>query len=294
MPTFRLGSATIATPDARAERGRPSVNDLVIDSQDGTPLSARRSGAGTPLVLVHGGVVDSNAFGFVEPLLAERHEVWTYDRRGHGASGDATDLALERELEDLAAVLAIVGSPSHLVGHSDGGRICLDAAARLPDLRSLVVYEPAVHFELRRDAFRRATSALEARDIEGFLDVFLRDVASALDHEVTLLRSVPEAWDMLVRGARRYAELGGAFGRRVDEIVADGWQPDRYRSVVAPTLLVTGELTRSPLFATADEIRKAVAHADVRQLQDQGHLAPSFAPDLFAQTVLTFTAGHDM
>jgi pimeloyl-ACP methyl ester carboxylesterase len=293
MPTCRLGSATIVTPDARAERGRQTVDDLVIDSQDGTRLSARRSGAGTPLVLVHGGLVDRNAFAFVEPLLAERYEVWTYDRRGHGASGDATDLTLERELEDLAAVLAIAGSSSHLVGHSDGARICLDAAAGLPDLRSLVVYEPAVHFEVRGDAFRRATRALEAGDIEGFLDVFLRDVAAALDHEVTMLRSVPEAWDMLVRGARRYAALGDAFGRRVDEMVAQGWQPDRYRSIVAPTLLVTGELTQSPLFATSDEIRKAVAHADVRQLAGQGHLAPSFAPDLFAQTVLTFTSGHD-
>jgi pimeloyl-ACP methyl ester carboxylesterase len=269
------------------------VNDLVIDSQDGTRLSARRSGAGAPLVLVHGGLVDRNAFGFVEPLLAERYEVWTYDRRCHGASGDATDLTLEREVEDLAAVLAIAGSPSHLVGHSDGGRICLDAAARLPDLRSLVVYEPAVHFELRREAFQRATRVLEAGDIEGFVVVFLRDVAAALDHEVTLLRSIPEAWDMLVRGAQRYAALGGAFARRVDELVAQGWQPDRYQSVVAPTLLVTGELTRSPLFVTTDEMRKAVAHADVRQLEGQGHLAPSFAPDLFAQTVLTFTAGHD-
>jgi pimeloyl-ACP methyl ester carboxylesterase len=99
------------------------VDDLVIDSRDGTQLSARREGAGTPLVLVHGGVVDRSSFGFVEPLLAERHEVWTYDRRAHGASGDAADLTLERDLDDLAAILTAAGSPSHLVGHSDGARI---------------------------------------------------------------------------------------------------------------------------------------------------------------------------
>jgi pimeloyl-ACP methyl ester carboxylesterase len=267
--------------------------DLVIESGDGTELSARRVGSGSPLVLVHGGVVAKESWGFVEPQLAERHTVWSYDRRGHGNSGGGADHSRAREVDDLAVVLATAGPEVHLVGHSDGAFLCLDAAVHQPELRSLVLYEPTVHFDQRESEFRRLTELLDDDDLEGFLDVFLPKAAAASDDEIALLRSVPEAWTGLLDGASRYRTHRDAFARSVEDSLAHGWKPDRYRSVAAPTLLLFGALTQSPLFATPDEIREAIPHAEVTRLDDQRHMAAFFDPQRFASAVLAFTGTHD-
>jgi hypothetical protein len=69
--------------------------DTTITSADGTTLAARRSGRGSPLVLVHGAIGDVDTFALIEGLLAERHSVWVYSRRGWGGSGDGRDYSLQ-------------------------------------------------------------------------------------------------------------------------------------------------------------------------------------------------------
>src|SRR5712692_2003132 len=68
--------------------------------------------------------------------------VWTLDRRGRGASGDATAYALERECEDIAAVIDAIGGAVHVLGHSFGGLCALEAALLTPHLGRLILYEP--------------------------------------------------------------------------------------------------------------------------------------------------------
>ena len=116
--------------------------EMTITSTDGTKLAARWSGNGSPMVLVHGALGDLDDFALVEGLLAERHSVWVYSRRGRGGSGDGPDYAVQREVEDVLAVVAAAGDGAHLVGHSFGAVCCLFAATRSPSLRSLVLYEP--------------------------------------------------------------------------------------------------------------------------------------------------------
>lgn len=263
--------------------------DISITTPDGTELSSRRVGSGSGLVLVHGGILSKEAWQFVEPLLAERHTVWSYDRRGHGSTSVTAGHSLDQELEDLAAVMDAAGGAVHLVGHSDGAFLCLEAAAHHPGLRSLVLYEPPVHFDRREAALRRAKELLDGDDLEGFLDVFLTQVAAAAADEVAVLRSIPEAWGLLVRGARLYAAHADEFASRIDEMLALGWHAERYRSVAVPTLLLVGALTESPLFATADEMRAAVPHAEVAVLDGQRHMAAAFDAAGFATAVLGFT-----
>ena len=118
-----------------------------ITSADGTNLAARHSGHGSPMVLVHGANGDLDTCALIEGLLAERHSVWVYSRRGRGGSGDGPDYALEREVEDVLAVLAAAGDRPHLFGHSGGAAYCLLAAEQRPSLRSLVLYEPPLHLD---------------------------------------------------------------------------------------------------------------------------------------------------
>ena len=126
------------------------------------------------------------------PLLAEKHRVWSYHRRGHGDSGDGADGSLEREVEDLAAVTAAAGPEVHLVGHSYGAVVCLKPAAHKPGLCSLVLYQPPLHPDTKLDAVGRGRELLDAGDLDAFLDLFLTEMAGGTDEDVAVLRSIPE------------------------------------------------------------------------------------------------------
>lgn len=116
-----------------------------VSSRDGTEIGYWSSGEGPPLVLVHGTSSLHATWNTVTPLLAEARSVHAIDRRGRGASGDGDRYTVEREYEDVAAVVeaesASAGEPVVLVGHSFGG-LCAFGAATLTDkLDKLVLYE---------------------------------------------------------------------------------------------------------------------------------------------------------
>src|SRR5262245_15334434 len=101
-----------------------------VTSRDGTPIGYERSGQGPPLILVHGTTADHSRWAPVLPALSERFTVSAVDRRGRGASGDAPIYAIEREFEDVAALVDAVGGPVYLLGHSYGALCALEGARR--------------------------------------------------------------------------------------------------------------------------------------------------------------------
>src|SRR6266508_6889305 len=101
-------------------------------SKDGTPIAFDKTGQGSPVILV-GGALQYRA---VDPrtaqlaaLLAQHFTVFHYDRRGRGDSGDTLPYAVEREIEDLEALINEAGGSAHLYGVSSGGALALAAAA---------------------------------------------------------------------------------------------------------------------------------------------------------------------
>jgi pimeloyl-ACP methyl ester carboxylesterase len=113
-----------------------------VTSPDGTRIAYYRSGAGAPLILVPGtGAANPVAWTAVLPALEAHFSVYAVDRRGHGESGDSPTYAIEREFEDIAAVVDSIGGPVNLLGHSFGGLCALEAALLTPNLRKLVLYE---------------------------------------------------------------------------------------------------------------------------------------------------------
>ena len=98
-----------------------------VTSRDGTPITYYRSGAGSPLILVSGaGAANPVAWTAVVPALEGHFSVYAVDRRGHGESGDGLPYAIEREFEDIAAVVDAVGEPVNLLGHSFGAFVPLE------------------------------------------------------------------------------------------------------------------------------------------------------------------------
>jgi pimeloyl-ACP methyl ester carboxylesterase len=117
---------------------------VTTTSKDGTRIVSWRTGSGTPLVLVHGATRDHHAWDQVVPLLSKRFTVFALDRRGRGESGDGPEYAIEREFEDVAAVVDSFSSPVHLLGHSFGGICSLEAARLTHNIATLILYEPPV------------------------------------------------------------------------------------------------------------------------------------------------------
>src|ERR1700730_7340155 len=126
----RIGSPTSST-----------VGNMVI-SNDGTAIAFDRIGRGAPLILVDGALCyrGMGPSGPLARLLAPNFTVFTYDRRGRGESRDTAPYAVERELEDIQALINEAGGAAFLWGASSGAVLALEAANRLTGIEKLALY----------------------------------------------------------------------------------------------------------------------------------------------------------
>lgn len=267
-----------AEPDAVLSR---------VESRDGTAIGVWASGAGPPLVLVHGGVGDHSRWGVLRPLLEPHVTVHAVDRRGRGASGDQPDYRLEREFEDVAAVAEAVAedseSPVAVYGHSYGGVCALGAVTLTSSIDRLVLYEgwPPVDPEawaLPPGLLERLQELLAAGDREALLEVFLREFAKMTDEEIAALRSQP-SWAGRVSAAHTIIREERAFQE-------SSFDPGLAAHVAVPTLLLVGE--NQTLDWQAEVVREALPDARVCVLEGQAHTADVVAPDVVADRLLPF------
>src|SRR5216683_2821644 len=112
-----------------------------VISKDGTSIVFDRVGHGPPLILVLGAFNDRSAGVGLAECLASRFTVINYDRRGRGASGDTLPYAVDREIEDLAALIAEAGGAAAVFGYSSGANLALQAAASGLPITKLALYE---------------------------------------------------------------------------------------------------------------------------------------------------------
>src|SRR3954452_6172232 len=114
-----------------------------LESADGTLIAYEKAGDGPPVILVDGALCH-RASGPARPLAAElarEFTVYTYDRRGRGESGDTAPYAVEREIEDIEALVEAAGGPVCVYGISSGAALALEAAVRMPAIERLALYE---------------------------------------------------------------------------------------------------------------------------------------------------------
>src|SRR4051794_1081221 len=124
-----------------SNRRRQMTVAEMTTSADGTPIAFDRIGTGPALILVGGAFNDRRSPAELAELLSDTFTVYTYDRRGRGDSGFTEPYAVEREIEDLQAVIEAAGGSAHLFGHSSGGALALETSARSISVTKLAVYE---------------------------------------------------------------------------------------------------------------------------------------------------------
>jgi pimeloyl-ACP methyl ester carboxylesterase len=137
-------TTAMETQERVAVRSRATVAPVgTVLSKDGTPIAFDRIGTGPPVILVDGALCcrGIGQSGQLAELLAPHFTVLTYDRRGRGGSGDTAPYAVEREIEDIAALLSEAGGAAFIWGISSGAVLALEAAGRLSGIKKLALYE---------------------------------------------------------------------------------------------------------------------------------------------------------
>jgi len=113
-----------------------------VTSKDGTTIAFEQTGKGPALILVVGAFNDRMTGVPLTELLKQHFTVYNYDRRGRGDSGDTLPYAVEREIEDLDALIAEAGGSAYVFGYSSGAVLSLMAAASGSAIRKLALYDP--------------------------------------------------------------------------------------------------------------------------------------------------------
>jgi len=254
--------------------------DLVV-SGDGTPIAYERSGAGSPLVLVHGTSGDHSGFRLVEPLLAAHFMVYAVDRRGRGRSGDSKGgYAIEQEFADIAAVVGSLGEPVDLMGHSYGATVALGAALRSRNVRRLVLYEPVFGEGEAPELLARFDASLARDEREEVLSSFLVEVIGLGPEELEQFRASP-LWAPRVAAAHTIPrEI-----RAEEQYEPD---PDALAAFSTPVTLLLGDDSPGWARRGTEVVHAGVPSSRVVPLRGQGHLAIVTAPELVVTEVVRF------
>lgn len=252
-------------------------------SYDGTPIAYSRHGSGSPLILVAGTGAANPIAWPAFPALEAHFSVYTFDRRGRGESGDGPAYAIEREGEDIAAVIDAIGEPVDLLAHSYGGICALEAAWLTPNLRKLVLYEgvpiPGAPMVPQGVADRLQT-LLDVGDKEGALTLHYRENAGLQPAEIEQMRSSP-AWPERVATVH-------TIPRELRAEEAYQFDPERFRALETPVLLLLGGDSPQFVIDATETVAAALPHSRIAVLPGQQHIAMYTAPSLFVDEVVEF------
>lgn len=256
-----------------------------VTSKDGTAIALDRVGEGPAVVIVSGALGGRVSNTQLASLLAPRFTVLNYDRRGRGESGDADTYAVEREIEDLQAVITGAGGSAFVFGTSSGGNLVLESAARGVPMTKLAVWEANALVDSSRPPlpgnYVAHVRELVAAGRRGDAVEYFMTAAVGMPAEfVTPMRAMP-MWAALEVAAHTLAYDGTVVG---NSLSGKKLSAERWGSITAPVLVMDGG-TAPWLHAGADAIAAALPNAQRLTLQGQTH---DVAPTVLAPALIEF------
>jgi alpha-beta hydrolase superfamily lysophospholipase len=256
-----------------------------VTSADGTSIVFDRSGAGPMIILVHGAFT-----GRAHPLLSDVaatlapwFTVLNYDRRGRGDSGDTQPYAVERELEDVTALLGIADGPAMVFGGSSGAGLALQAAPRNQAISKLAVWEPPYHVDdsaprLPHDFAARLEALVREGRRAAAVELFMMEAAEATEEAVAAMRVQP-SWPQAEAIAHTLAYEAAVMGP------GNALPTDRLAAITQPTLVLTGGNSPAWITNAGKAVAGTIPAAAHRVLEGQTH---NVSPKALAPELLQF------
>ena len=257
-----------------------------VRSQDGTSIAVWVEGNGPALVMVHGSIADHATFDPFVAVLRDGVTTFSMDRRGFGASDDTADYTIERDFEDVAAVVDAVtarsGGPVALWGHSYGANCAIGGAALTTNVDHLIVYEPSLAIAYPPGSIEAIEAALARGDNDAAIVTVLVDLLEMTDEEVDDFRSRPPGAVHLSAAATIPREC-----RAEQDWV---YQPGQFDAITAPTLMLTGSNSVPVVVEATERAATAIPDAQIRVLEGHDHFAHRTDPAMVAAIIRPFIA----
>jgi pimeloyl-ACP methyl ester carboxylesterase len=261
-----------------------------ITSKDGTHIVFDRLGDGPALILVGGALSDRSGWAPLAKLLAPRFTVFSYDRRGRGDSEDTLPYSVEREIEDLDALIDEAGGAASIHGQSSGAVLALEATARFPGkVRKLSLYEPPFIIDDSRppppENFVGQIKELIAANRRGdAVEFWMTEVVRAPAEAVAQMRSAP-TWPALEAVAHTLTYDIAVLG---ENMAGDPLPAQQWAAATAPTLVIDGGASPAWIRNSARTLAAVLPNAQRRTLEGQTHNA---APEVLAPEIERFFVG---
>jgi pimeloyl-ACP methyl ester carboxylesterase len=256
-----------------------------VVSRDGTTIAYEKSGDGPPLVLLGGGFRDHTVFTSLVPELAPYCTTYTYDRRGRGQSGDSPAYAIEREIEDLEAVIEEAGGEAAVFGGSTGGILALETVMAGAPITKLALLEPPYRmqgYQRPPDDFADTLDALLAQERRGEAsEYFLAELVGFSPEEIAHWREGP-MWA---------ANEAMAHTLPYDTaLCGDGRLPvERIARIAVQTLVISSESTGGWLLAATKATARALPNSRHLTLPGVWHKVP---PTVLGPALVDFVTGR--
>lgn len=261
-----------------------------VTSADGSTIAFQTFGQGAPVILIGGAFNDRTTMLALAATLAPHVTAVVYDRRGRGDSTDNSkpgEFAVDREIEDLTALIHQLGGRASLFGHSSGGVLALEAAMRGLPIDKVAVYEPAYIIPSSRavpppDAFDRLKDLVAKGDRDGAAASFLEEQVGVPRQVVEGMRA-GEGWGYMCAQALTLPYDVAICG------VGGGLPAARLAALRLPTLAVHGGQTSESLQAATKAVADTVPTAQHVVLEGEDH-GVLHHPEALAPTLTEFLA----
>ena len=265
-----------------------------VTSKDGTQIVFDQTGKGPAVILVAGamGVRSHPIMAGLAQHLEQHFTVFNYDRRGKGDSGDRKSYAVEREIEDIEALIDEAGGSAFLYGLSSGAALALEAASRLPaKVKKLALYEPPYILDDSRppvpdDMVEQLDALISAGRSGDVVEMFMKSVG------------VPDEYIPAMRANSSWSEMEAvAHTLPYDFTILHGTQrgkalpPERakqWKAATMPTLVIAGGNSEAFFHNTAAMLVNTLPNAQRRTLEGQDH---AVSGEALAPMLTTFFAG---
>lgn len=255
-----------------------------VTSADGTPLAVDIGGGGPPLIMLAGAFCTRAATAPLAAALHEHFTVFNVDRRGRGDSGDTQPYAVQREVEDIAAIVDAAGGAAAVFGHSSGANLALHAGAAGVPITSLVLYDPPFVVDgsrppLAADVPERLTTLVDSGRRGDAVELYQIECVGLPAAVVAGMRNAPfrPALEALAHTLAYDALVVGDLSLPAEELAA----------VTMPVLVITGENSPPALRTAAPAVAAAVVNGRSVVLAGQTH---DVVPEVTAPVVAEFLA----